>query len=384
MRIAFLNSSIDEYGGIQRRMIELGERLERKGHQVVYYSWHYDRKRSDERYKEHIVKEMPLGFLVRSANKAFHARIGSAPPNFFGIPISALTNALLVMAAIRDCRPDFVYLSSGHALAGFVAKIYRTRLICYYVIETFSYDSILTKFMWPFERYTARHSVPFTNSQFFAAYLRKRLAIQNVNVMYGGGNISNRYKIRRKDDGRTLLYLARFSPERRRAEGHNFLLKTLSLVSDSDVRLILAGGLRKGLERHLGNLKKTANRLGLQGRVEFVTNIGRRGALELYSKATIYVDPNAYDYSISIVEALEAGVPVLTRKEGGQAELVTDGETGFHLGRSPEEWAGAISSLLKNPTLISEMSNNAKLSARNFSWDRASEILESRMLTYLK
>jgi glycosyltransferase involved in cell wall biosynthesis len=382
MRIAFVNSSIEGYGGIERRILELGDRLRKKGHEVFYYAWYYDPDACDERYKTHVVKQMPTGFLVRVLDRAFHSRIGAFPPNLVGIPISAFTNIFLLSSSIRDCGPDFVFLSSGRHFAGLLTRIRRTRLICYFVIESLSNASILGKMMRPFERYTVTKSICFSNSRYLASHVMSRFGVDNVKPLYGGGGWARFYTGPRMDDGKTLLYFARFSPERFRT--HTFLLSVLRLLSRSDVRLILAGGLRKGLEPYIEELRRIISAFRLDERVDLVTNVHEDGAPKLYSRATLYVDPNVYDYSNSIVEALEAGVPALVRGEGGQAELVTPGETGFHLGPHPEEWARCIEMLLEKPDLISAMSSKARLKARDFSWDKAAEILEAEMLRQLR
>jgi glycosyltransferase involved in cell wall biosynthesis len=376
MRIAFLNSSIDEFGGIEQRIIELGERLTKKGHEVFYYSWYYDGDSADARYKKHVVKQMRMGFLARSLVHIFHKRIGNLSPNVVGLPISTFPNVLLITMAIADLHPDFIYLPAGYALAGLVTKISRTGLICYFVIEGFSTDSMLAKFLRPFERYTAINSICLSNSEYLASIVKRKLGVSRVTPIYGGaGWPTPPTKI---DDRRTLLYFARFSPEK--FEAHNFLLTVLKLLSHSNAKLILAGGLRKGLESYMLKLQNRINELGLAERVEVITNVPADQVPMLYARATLYIDPNVYDYSISIVEALEAGVPAVVRVEGGQAEPVIHGETGLRLGSDPQEWAEHIDRLLGSSTLISVMSSKAKVRATNFNWNKAAETLESEML----
>ncbi len=380
MRIAFVNSSIDEYGGVERGILELGGRLRRKGHEVLYYSWYYDDAHSDERYKDHVVRQTWLGPISRLVTRTFHRHIGNVSPNLMGVPFSVLTNVPLLTKAICESRPDFIYLPVGHSLAGLVAKVHRTQLVCYfaYFPAILTTESVLSKLMRPFERYTVTNSICFANSKYLASYIMKRLGVDNIKALHPGGNTSRFSTIQKEDDGKTLLHFARFSPEKWR--GHSFLLRLLCLLSGSDVRLILAGGLRRGLEPYLQRLASTIRKFDLKDRVELVTNVPEDQVPRLYSRATLYVDPNAYDYSMSIVEALAAGVPALVRSEGGQAEPVVHGETGFYVSGNLEDWACSIRMLLGSPDLISRMSSKARLRAREFSWDRAADKLESEML----
>jgi len=384
VRIAFLNSSIDEFGGVERGILELGERLRNKGHEVLYYTWYYDDEKTDSRFKTQVVKQMSIGFIARPFTNFFHTRIGNVSPNFMGIPISIFTNVPLITKAVLDSRPDFVYIPAGHSLAGFAAGILRTGLVCYYAYfpVILTSESILAKVMRSFEKYTVEHSICFSNSNYLASFIMSNLGAGPVRGLHNGGNVRRFAKVPRKDDGRTLLFFARFSPEK--AEGHNFLLSVMTLLSKSDVKLILAGGLRKGLEPYLESLRERIEELDLEGKVMLMTNVREEDVPELYSKATLYVDPNSYDYSMSIVEAQSAGIPALVRREGGQSEPVADGETGYHLSEHPREWADCINTLLGKRKLIRAMGARARVRAKEFTWDRAAERLESALLEFTK
>lgn len=92
--------------------------------------------------------------------------------------------------------------------------------------------------------------------------------------------------------------------------------------------------------------------------------LGSRDDVEdLLHELDVYVVTSLYEggVSMSVLEAMESGLPVVTTSAGGVEEAVVDGETGFVVSRSLEKHALAtslaerIAALLDNPTLAAEM-----------------------------
>jgi phosphatidylinositol alpha-1,6-mannosyltransferase len=62
-----------------------------------------------------------------------------------------------------------------------------------------------------------------------------------------------------------------------------------------------------------------------------------------------------------VLEALAAGVPVVTTDRGAIAETVVDGECGFVLSEPrPEEIADRVVALLRDPQLRARLSRSAR------------------------
>jgi len=131
-------------------------------------------------------------------------------------------------------------------------------------------------------------------------------------------------------------------------KGHRDLLEAVSeLVSNprwSELRLLIVGTgvlLRK--------LKEKAPRLGLAGRALFVGF--QQDVVPFLQAADIFVLPSIQEgLSLSALEAMALGKPVVACRVGGTPEVVVDGETGLLVapGR-PAELAGALERLLADP-----------------------------------
>jgi glycosyltransferase involved in cell wall biosynthesis len=102
------------------------------------------------------------------------------------------------------------------------------------------------------------------------------------------------------------------------------LVRAMSLT-ESPVRCRIAGD---GPDAH--SIRRLAERLGIEKRVEFLGSVSDREAVELYAGAlAVYYAPYDEDYGFATVEAMKSGKPVLTYADsGGVLEFVQDGVTG--------------------------------------------------------
>lgn len=154
---------------------------------------------------------------------------------------------------------------------------------------------------------------------------------------------------------------------------HNFALKGVRELitafarlkpAETGARLVIAG---KDRPRRYQQL---AQELGCAERVQFVGAI--RDSLAAYAAADAYIHPTYYDpCSLTILEALACGVPVVTTRFNGAGELVTPGQEGFIVPTpwSYKELVAAMSRLL-SPGVRSAMSQSARKLAVDRSLDR--------------
>ncbi|WP_435022583.1 glycosyltransferase family 4 protein (plasmid) [Tundrisphaera sp. TA3] len=109
-------------------------------------------------------------------------------------------------------------------------------------------------------------------------------------------------------------------------KGQAVLLEALGRLRDvPGWECWLAGGVQKpGESEFLAELRSIAGRAGIADRVRF---LGDRGDVRrLMAAADVYCQPNLgpEPFGIAIVEALHAGLPVVTSGAGGAAEIVDE------------------------------------------------------------
>jgi glycosyltransferase involved in cell wall biosynthesis len=109
-------------------------------------------------------------------------------------------------------------------------------------------------------------------------------------------------------------------------KGHRLLLQAASRIkSNSQWILWFVGGAQRELEQsYLASLRATAAELGIEDRVRF---LGQRDDVDrLLAASDIHCQPNISPepFGITFIEALYAGIPVVTTQIGGAIEIVND------------------------------------------------------------
>ncbi len=105
-------------------------------------------------------------------------------------------------------------------------------------------------------------------------------------------------------------------------KGLRVLLEAVPLLKDKEIKALVIG---KG---PVNKFKTLAARHGIEDRVIFM---GPRQEVEkYYSAADLFVLPTLYDpFSNATLEAMAAGIPVITTRNNGAAELIENGKEGF-------------------------------------------------------
>jgi glycosyltransferase involved in cell wall biosynthesis len=142
-----------------------------------------------------------------------------------------------------------------------------------------------------------------------------------------------------------------------RWKGHTLLLQALAQLKDHPGWVCwVAGGVQKADEQeYCEELRALASRSGLAGRVRF---LGQRSDVpELLAAADVYCQPNGAPepFGVAFVEALHAGLPVVTTALGGVGEIVTE-DCGLLV---PAGDAGALAEALRR--LIEDAGLRARL-----------------------
>ena len=118
----------------------------------------------------------------------------------------------------------------------------------------------------------------------------------------------------------------------RKEKGHSRLLQALATLKSIRWTCWIVGGPQRESEiSYFDNVKSLAGELGIADRVRFLGT--RNDVPALLAAADIFCHPNSYPpepFGIAFVEALQAGLPVVTSAMGGAMEIVSE-ECGFLL-----------------------------------------------------
>lgn len=162
-----------------------------------------------------------------------------------------------------------------------------------------------------------------------------------------------------------------------RYKGHESLLRALRLAREqgSALTLRIVGD---GDDR--GRLELLARSLGLQDAVQFVGRLEADALLEAYQHAGVFAMPSAViqhlrgawggeGLGLVYLEAAACGRPVVASRDGGAAETVRDGETGYVIDpRNPSNIAQALRQLTGDPDRADRFGRNGRrLMEQHFS-----------------
>lgn len=169
---------------------------------------------------------------------------------------------------------------------------------------------------------------------------------------------------------RTLLTVSRLVPRK----GHDTVLRALPKIVHQVPDLVykIAGTGPEG-----SRLECLVEELGLSKHVRFLGNVSEPNKQQLLMECNVFVMPcraTPTDFEglgIAFLEAMQYGKPVIAGDSGGVTDIVQNGETGLLVKPDdPEALADAVLFLLRNPSEIERISNNAWFRVRDyFRWD---------------
>lgn len=145
-------------------------------------------------------------------------------------------------------------------------------------------------------------------------------------------------------------------------KNYETMLKTIAGLKDKKIKFVSCGTGRD-LDKH----KQLAHALGIDDKVEF---LGFRKDIDrLMTSADIFYLPSRQEgLTISIIEAMSYGLPVVTSKVRGNADLIDDGTGGFVCAPNDDvAQANALNVMLNHKELRDEFGEYNKQKSQKYS-----------------
>jgi glycosyltransferase involved in cell wall biosynthesis len=154
-------------------------------------------------------------------------------------------------------------------------------------------------------------------------------------------------------DDRVILMAARFEDWK----GHTFLLDALSAMrADPGWTCWIAGGVQRPIEEErVRKLKEQATQAGIADRIHWLGS--RSDVFDLMNAADVYCQPNLgpEPFGVVFVEAMYAGIPIVTSNMGGPAEFVSNECGRLVNAGNTQELVSALRELLADSSLRSQL-----------------------------
>jgi glycosyltransferase involved in cell wall biosynthesis len=284
-----------------------------------------------------------------------------------------LTNVVLAMKHYRELlrlisrsKPDLVYVPISQTTIGFlrdagfiiISTLLRRKIVCHlrggnfgnWVGSAIPLTRAFVRFV--LGRIEGMIVLGERLKAMFAGYLPE----EKVYVVPNGADYKVNFE-RGGFQGKTnLLYVGNLQA----SKGIEDVIEAVSLLSgDGKIQLTVVGEWRDWETR-----KRCLELCDTEDLpVRMVPAIRGEERFRYYEEADIFVFPPREPEGLPwvIVEALAAGLPIITTDQGAITETVLDGENGFIVSlRSPELLAGKINRLLMEPELMKSMSRRSR------------------------
>ena len=166
-----------------------------------------------------------------------------------------------------------------------------------------------------------------------------------------------------------VLFVGRLAPQK----GVRNLVAAAGLLEDMSAQVLLVGD---GPERPA--LEREAERIGLGDRLHFLGFVAHDRLPAVLAHADLLVLPSLYEeLGTVLLEAMQAGLPIVASKTGGIPDVIEDGVNGLLVPPgNPEALAHAIDRLLADRDLAYRLSEGARERGKDYDW----EVLAERVL----
>ena len=173
-------------------------------------------------------------------------------------------------------------------------------------------------------------------------------------------------------EGRTLVTaLGRLTPKK----GLDLLVDAFARLVLPDAHLVIAGPDDEGLGTELRRLVAAR---GLDARVSLTGIVTGEAKVALLQRSAVFALPSEDEnLGVALLEAMAAGVPVVTTRGVAVHEEVERAGAGLVVPRTVDDVARAVGALLDDPARREAMGASARLLVRTtFAWDRVAPVLE--------
>jgi len=180
----------------------------------------------------------------------------------------------------------------------------------------------------------------------------------NKNKKKYSEDIRDKYGINQND----LVLLFVGNPFERK--GLRYVFEAMAKLKTKNVKLFILG--RDDTEPYM----KLAKTLGIEDKIIFAGLLP--GVAKYFNIADIFVLPTLYEpFGLVILEAMASGLPVVTSKLAGAAEIIEDGKDGFWIEnpKNPSEIAESLNRLIEDDNLRNQMGRKAREKAEKHSWE---------------
>lgn len=210
------------------------------------------------------------------------------------------------------------------------------------------------------------------NSDFSARLLLEndKKLLKKIVVIPNGVNLSYAIdcnNIDRMEGNPVILFVGRIEY----VKGVDILVKAISLAKTYFPEICLH---IVGQGKNFSEIVGLRSALSLQKHIKLHGLVSEAKKQQFYRSCDIIVVPSRLEpFGIVVLEAMLAHKPLIVSNLGALPELVKHGNNGYVVQLNPEEFSQAIVTLANNKALMSQMSENNRLTVENYNWQKIAQ-----------
>jgi len=352
-----------ELGGAQRYVFDLAKNLQNEFNITVAFGEQGEKGELVRQLQRANIKYYALPHLKRAI-----------------CPLNDFLAFIEIIKLIKKIKPDIIHLNSSKiSILGSIATkmCFMFHITCYviYTVHGWVFNEPLPKWKKFFYKYAEKFTASFKNKIICVSEFDRQIAIQQkiapekklITIHNGIKPVDflpkqealqklmpNTYNL--KPNTQIIGTIGNFY----KTKGFKYLIKATKLLIDKGlkIKIIIIG---EGEERK--NLEKLIKQNNLSN--NFILTGKINNAAQLLPAFDIYVCSSVKEgLSYTIIEAMQAGLPIVATKVGGNPELIEDNKTGLLVeAKNPQMLAEKINRLTNNPKLSQELGEQAKIKA---------------------
>lgn len=147
-----------------------------------------------------------------------------------------------------------------------------------------------------------------------------------VSVVYNGLDVAKYKSHKNKKEKFRIICVGRMVPQ---IKGQDILIKAMQVVAKQrkDIECVFVGGNCAEYD-YISEMRNLAKKINVE---EYVTFLGNRNDVpDILAECDLMVVPSRSEgFGLVVIEGMFAKLPVIASNEGGPAELIKNGETGY-------------------------------------------------------
>ncbi len=343
-----------ELGGASTYVFDLNKKLKNDFNIIVGFGEQGEKGELAKKLKDEKIEYYIIPHLKRSIS-----------------PINDLIALFEIKKLIKKIRPDTIHLNSskisilGSLAAKLIVKSQKSKVV--YTAHGWVFNEPLPVWKKSFYEIAERLTAKFKDkiicvSEFDRqTALKKKIAPEKKLITIHNGiqkiNFLNKEEARKKLNLDTSKFTIGTIGNFYKTKGYEYLVEAITLLNNQglDFQVAIIG--KAGPEKEA--IKSLIKQCGLQNKI---TIFSLDTAAEYLKAFDIYVCSSVKEgLSYTIIEAMQAGLPIIATKVGGNPELIKNNENGLIIeSKNPNQIAEAIIKLINNVNLSEKLGNKSK------------------------